>query len=149
MFSRKHPMTLERGMSVQQTEETMAAYFQDLLGGGPYVRHFADEMVMSLMWTDQVAHGPAEAERMIDLMHKQAFAAMPVVKITCVGAGHAYAEIDFVAKHIGEFAQVAAAGKEVNVPYCVAYDLAEGKITALRLYLPMQELLRQIGAPSA
>ncbi len=63
-----------------------------------------------------------------------------------MGAGHAFVEVDFVARHIGEFAQIAATGKAVNVPYCVAYDLAGGKITALRLYFPLQELLRQIGA---
>ena len=136
---------VKSGMSVQETQEVMEAYFQDLFSGGPYARHFADDMVLSLMWTDQVAHGPEEAQRMIDLMHKQAFAAAPTLTAMCVGAGKAIAELVFVAKHIGEFAHIAATGKGVNVPYCAVYDLAEGKITALRLYLPMQELLRQIG----
>jgi hypothetical protein len=133
-------------MSVQDTEQAMAAYFQDLLGGGRYARHFADDAVVSLMWTDQVAHGPAEAERMIDHLHKEAFAASPVLKTSCIGAGRAFVEADFVARHTGEFAQIAPTGKAVNVPYCVAYDLAAGKITALRLYFPLRELLRQIGA---
>ena len=56
------------------------------------------------------------------------------------------AEADFVGKHSGEFAGVAASGKDVNMPYCVVYDLDEDKITALRLYFPVDVLLQQIGA---
>lgn len=139
-------MAVQSGMSVQQTHEAMTAYFQDLLSGGPYARHFADDVVVNLMWTDQVARGPEAGEQFIDYMHKKAFAASPVVRTTCIGAGHAMVEVDFVAKHIGEFAGVAATGKDINVPYSVAYDLTEGKITALRLYFPMDELLRQLEA---
>jgi len=32
------------------------------------------------------------------------------------------------------------------MPYCVVYDLADDKITALRLYFPIDVLLQQIGA---
>ena len=32
------------------------------------------------------------------------------------------------------------------MPYCAVYDLADDKITALRLYFPLDVLLRQIGA---
>jgi predicted ester cyclase len=58
----------------------------------------------------------------------------------------AEAEADFVAKHTGEFAGIAATGREVTMPYCVVYDLADEKITALRLYFPTDVLLHQIGA---
>lgn len=133
-------------MSVRETEEVMAAYLRDLLGGGPYERHFADTFTMHIMWTNEVAHGPHEAKRMIDTMHKQAFDARPVVMATCYGEGHAIAEIEFVARHIGTFAEIPSTGREVRLPYCAAYDLSDGKITALRLYLPMRELRRQIGA---
>ena len=35
-------------MSVEDTQRTMNAYVQDLLNGGPYKRHFSDDVVVSL-----------------------------------------------------------------------------------------------------
>ena len=40
----------------------------------------------------------------------------------------------FVGTHTGDFAGIPASGKQVAVPYSVFYDLADGKITALRIY---------------
>lgn len=53
-------------------------------------------------------------------------------------------EAEFVGTHVGEFAGVAPTGRQVRVPYSVAYDLVEDAITAVRLYLPMDALVRQI-----
>ena len=139
-------MSVQGKMSVERTQATMTAYFQDLLGGERYARHFADDVVVTLMWTDQVLRGRDAAEQMINYLHQQAFAARPVLKNSFVGEGQAVAEADFVGKHSGEFAGVAASGKDVNMPYCVVYDLDEDKITALRLYFPVDVLLQQIGA---
>jgi hypothetical protein len=139
-------MAVQSGMSVQETQETMTAYLEDLLGGGRYARHFAEDSVVALLWTDQVVHGPAAAEQLIDHMHRVAFAATPVLKTLCIGAGHALAEFEFMARHIGEFAGIAATGKEVHLPYAAAYDLADGKITVLRLYFPLEQLVRELRA---
>ena len=139
-------MSVQRKMSVERTQATMTAYFHDLLGGGRYAQHFADDVVVTVLWTDQVVRGRDAAEQLITYLHQQAFAARPVLKNSFVGEGQAVAEVDFVAKHIGEFAGVAASGKDVNMPYCVVYDLDEDKITALRLYFPVAVLLQQIGA---
>jgi predicted ester cyclase len=139
-------MSVQSKMSVERTQATMTAYFQDLLGGGRYARHFSDDLVVTLMWTDQVLKRRDAAQQMINYLHQQAFAARPVLKNSLVGEGQAVAEADFVGKRSGEFAGVAASGKDVNMPYCVAYDLNEDKITALRLYFPVRVLLQQIGA---
>ena len=41
-----------------------------------------------------------------------------------------------------------ATGKEVRVPYSVFYDVDADKITALRIYMAMDQLLAQIGQSS-
>lgn len=53
-------------------------------------------------------------------------------------------EAEFVGTHVGEFEGVSATGRAVRVPYAVAYDLEDGKITSLRLYFPLELLPRQI-----
>jgi ketosteroid isomerase-like protein len=143
---RRYLMTIENKMSVERTQATMTAYFRDLLNGGPYAQHFAEDVVVTVMWSDQVARGRDAAKQLIDYLHQQAFEAKPVLRGMLVGEGQALAEADFVAKHTGEFAGIAATGREVTMPYCVVYDLADDKITALRLYFPMDVLLHQIGA---
>jgi predicted ester cyclase len=62
----------------------------------------------------------------------------------------AAAEAVFVGTHTGEFAGVSATGNAVRVSYSVFYDLEGGTITALRIYMPLDQLLRQLrGEPEA
>ena len=66
-----------------------------------------------------------------------------------VAEGKAAVEVDFVGKDVGEFNGIAATGREVRVPYSVVYDLEGEKIKGLRIYLPMDVLLEQIGAAAS
>jgi predicted ester cyclase len=50
-------------------------------------------------------------------------------------------EAVFVGRHTGEFLGIPPTGLDVRKPYCVAYDVAEGSITALRAYFPTASLL--------
>ncbi len=43
---------------------------------------------------------------------------------------------------------MAATGREVRVPYCMVYELEGEKIGALRGYMPMDVLMRQLGGSS-
>jgi predicted ester cyclase len=45
---------------------------------------------------------------------------------------------------VGEFAGVAATGNAIRVPYSVFYDVSDGRIAALRVYMPMDQLIAQI-----
>jgi predicted ester cyclase len=133
-------------MSVENTQRTMEAYLKDLVGGGPYKRHFSDDVVVSLVGTDQGAEGAGAAEAWINYLHQQAFEARPELKSLIIGDDGAAVEVDFVAKHIGEFSGIAATGREVRVPYSVVYDLEGEKVKALRIYnLTPDILLKQIG----
>jgi predicted ester cyclase len=135
-------------MSAEDARRTMEAYVEDLLGG-PYKRHFSEDVVVTLVGTDEGAEGADEAAAWIDHLHKEAFRARPELKSMIVDDGRAAAEFDFVGEHVGEFGGVAATGREVRVPYGVVYDLEGGKISAVRIYLSMEILMRQLdGAAS-
>ena len=136
-------------MTVENTQRTMEAYLEDLVGGGPYKRHFADDVVVTLVGSDQGAEGPDAAEAWIDYLHQEAFEARPELKNMFVADANATAEADFVGTHIGEFGGMAATGKEVRVPYSVVYDVEGEKIKAVRIYMPMDVMMEQLGATTA
>jgi predicted ester cyclase len=50
-----------------------------------------------------------------------------------------------VGTHIGEFAGIAATGKEFRVPLCVVYDVEDDKIKQARIYFEIPALLAQLG----
>jgi hypothetical protein len=60
----------------------------------------------------------------------------------------AAAEALFVGTHVGAFAGVEPTGGAVRVPYSVFYDVEGDRITALRVYMPMDQLLGQIQTSS-
>jgi hypothetical protein len=43
---------------------------------------------------------------------------------------------------------MAATGKRFRVPFSVIYDLDGDRIKALRIYMPIHELLSQLGEPA-
>jgi predicted ester cyclase len=135
-------------MTAEGTRRVMEAYYEDLIGRGAYKRHFADDVVMTIEGTEQRVEGPDGVEGLIDYFHLEAFDARPELKNTLFADDGAVAELDFVGEHVGEFAGVAATGRAVRVPYCVVYELQAEKIKALRLYLPMNALMQQLGATS-
>ena len=136
-------------MAVEDTRRAMEAYVGDLLQRGPYKRHFSDDVVLSMVGTDQETEGPDDTEAFIDYLHTVAFEASQELKNMIVGDGQAAAEIDFVGRHVGELGGMAATGREVRVPYCMVYELEGEKIGALRGYMPMDVLMRQLdGSPA-
>jgi predicted ester cyclase len=136
-------------MSEESTKRVIEAYLEDLRGQGPYKRHFSDDVAFAIVGTGPEATGPDAVEQTIEHFHREAFDARPEVRTLVVAKDRAVAELDFVGRHTGEFSGVAATGREVSVPYCAVYDLQGEKIKALRLYFPMDALLRQLGAVSS
>jgi len=76
------------------------------------------------------------------------FDASPEFGLLVCGDGSAALEATFIGRHIADFAGVGATGVEVRLPYSVFYELASGKITALRAYLPIMSLIEQLKAQS-
>lgn len=131
-------------MSVDRTREVLTAYLDNLVRRGPYAQYFTDTIILTMMGAGQEIKGREAVEQFIRGFHEQAFDATPKVKTMAVGEAYASIEVDFVGTHIGEFGGVPPSGKPVNVPYVAAYDFQGDKISALRLYFPMDVLMQQI-----
>jgi predicted ester cyclase len=131
-------------MSADRVRQTMQAYAEVLLARGDYRRFFADDIRFEVVGTDQRLQGAESAEQAIRFLHEIAFDAHPEIVNVVVDDGGAAAEAMFVGTHIGDFAGIAATGNAVRVPYSVFYDVDAGTITALRIYMPMDQLLAQV-----
>src|SRR5437868_9154382 len=131
---------------IEATRTTMTSYLEALIARADFGQYLTSDVTLQLMWTDQEAHGREAVAGMIRYFHEQAFDAQPELKSLLVDGERGTVELDFVAQHIAEFAGRAATGKQVRVPYTVMYDLEGDSITALRMYLSLDELLRQIDA---
>jgi predicted ester cyclase len=136
-------------MSLTRTEEVMAGYVDALLNGGDFAAYFADNIVVSMVDVGQDIVGREAAEQAIIDLHMVTFAAAPEVQTFVVGPGIASAEIVFVGTHTGEFAGIPASGQAVSVPYAVFWELADEKITGLRLYGLASGLIRQLTSAPA
>jgi len=132
-------------MSATQVRETMEQYVEVLLARGDYGRFFDDDTEFALMGTDQQSRGAQAVEQTIRFLHETAFDAEPEFTNLVVDDHGAAAEAVFVGTHIGDFSGVSATGNRVRVPYSVFYDVDADKIKALRIYMPMDQLLAQIG----
>jgi steroid delta-isomerase-like uncharacterized protein len=131
-------------MSVERTREILMAYLDSLVRRAPYGEFFTNDATFTIMGAGQEVKGGPEVTAYIRAFHEQAFDAHPSVKTMMVGDGRAAIEVDFVGTHIGEFGGVPASGNSINVPYAVVYDFRDDKISALRLYMPMDVLFKQI-----
>jgi predicted ester cyclase len=129
--------------------ETMNEYLDALVQRGDYGRFFTDDAQFSIEGTDQSGEGREAVEGAIRYMHQDAFDARPEVKNLIVEGDKAALEADFVGVHVGDFAGVPPTGRSVRVSYSVVYDLEDDKIRSLRIYMPMQALLGQLGAAPA
>src|SRR3954469_10217676 len=132
-------------MSAEQVRETLRQYLEVLLARGSYGRFFDDDTEFVLMGTDQQTRGAEAAEQTIRYLHETAFDAEPEFTSLVVDEHGAAAEAVFIGTHIGDFSGVSATGNSVRVPYSVFYDFEAKKIKALRIYIPMDQVLTQIG----
>lgn len=104
---------------------------------------------MTFMGTDREVKGRDAVRQTIDFFHETAFSSAIELKSLLCGDGEAMLEAEFIGTHIGEFEGVPATLRPVRVPYSVAYTLADGRITALRLYFPFELLMRQVAGVEA
>jgi predicted ester cyclase len=132
-------------MSAERVREILQQYVEVLLARGDYGRFFDDNVEFALMGTEQQARGAQATEQTIRFLHETAFDAAPEFTHLVADERGAAAEAVFVGTHTGEFSGISATGNSVRVPYSVFYDVGADKITALRVYLPMDQLMAQIG----
>ena len=128
-------------MSMDATRKVLDGYLAALLDGGDFSRFFADDVEWTMSETGEVVTGRDAVRDYIIAVHTHAFTARPEVRNLVVGDGVAILEAYFVGTHTGEFGGIAPTGATLRVPYCVAYDVAGGRITALRGYLPIRAMV--------
>ncbi|MEP6742526.1 MAG: ester cyclase [bacterium] len=129
-------------MSVDSTREVVTRYLNSKHSD---VSMLADDVVFTHLATGQEHRGPEAVLQMLNYLYHIAFDADAETKNTIFADGKAVLEADFVGKHIGEFAGIAATNKQVRVPLCVVYDIENDKIKRARVYFEMPVLLQQLG----
>jgi predicted ester cyclase len=125
-------------------QETVNAHLAALGQVGDCGAVLADDVTLTMMETGEITRGRAAVAALLDYLHRQAFAAPPIVSSLATGSDRVMIEAEFAGPHAGEFAGILPTGRRVRVPYVVAYDLDAGEIEAMRLYLPMDSLVRQL-----
>jgi len=105
----------------------------------------ADDVVFTTMATGEEHRGPDGVRAMLQYVYHTAFDAHAETRNMIFADGKAVLEADFVGRHIGEFAGVAATNKVVRVPLCVVYDVENDKIKRGRVYFEIPALMAQLG----
>jgi len=129
-------------MSIESTRETMLRYFSSEHSDSGML---AEDVVFTIMATGDEHHGREGVLGMLKYFYHVAFDATADTRLTLFGEANAVWEGYLVGRHIGEFAGIPATGKEVRVPLCVVYDLANDQIKRGRVYFEMPALLQQLG----
>ncbi|MGY1805732.1 ester cyclase [Blastococcus sp. SYSU D00669] len=131
-------------MSDVGTRAVMEGYLRALVDRGDFAAFFAPDVTWTTMETGEQVHGREQVRDLVVAFHTQLFDARPELVGLVTGDGVAVLEARFVGTHRGEFAGVPATGRQVDVPYCVGYDVRDGAITALRAYMPVAAMVAQL-----
>ena len=130
-------MILEKKVSTSQ--KNMEAYFAT-----HDVQYIAEDAVFTNMSNGDKTVGREAVGQMLHYIYHVAFDARAAIKNTIITEDKAVLEIDFIGRHIGEFAGIPATNKEVNVPTTIIYDLENGLIRKARVYMLMDVMMRQL-----
>jgi|SRR5579863_7306378 len=124
-------------MSVERTREVMMQYWRD-----DDLSKIDENAVYTLIGTGQVARGREAIVQFLHDLYHVTFEVQAYAKNTLIEDGKACFEAEFVGKQLRKFAGIAPTAKEVRIPFCVVYDLANDRITQARIYFE-SEVLRQ------
>jgi predicted ester cyclase len=130
-------------MSAEQTQATMEAYVAALLRGDDVEAFFADDIVVTFVGIGRVVKGRTRGKQAITrLLHGQ-FDAELEIRHLMVGPGRASHEVARIGAHLWEVAGIPPNGGSVDILHSVFYELADGKITALRVHGLTDDLYRR------
>jgi len=132
-------------MPESNTPMIMRSYVDALIARAEFATYLDDDVTFEIVGTTVTARGRQAVRDLITSLHTQAFDATVKVKTLIADEGQAALEAEFIGTHTGDFLGMAATGKPVNVPYCVIYDVPGDKITALRIFMPMEMFSQQLG----
>jgi predicted ester cyclase len=133
--------------SADRSWATVTAHLVALGGCGDCGAELTDDVSLTIMETGEVIHGRTAVAALLTYLHHSAFTAPPAVMNLVAGAECAMIEAEFVGDHTAEFAGILPTGRRVRLSYAVAYDLGVDTIRAVRLYLSLDALVRQLREP--
>jgi predicted ester cyclase len=131
-------------MSLEHTVQVMDGYVDALLNRGDFARFLTPDVSWTTMETGDRISGLDAVRDFIIGFHTVVFDARPEIRRQCATDGYVVMEFEFIGTHTGDFAGVPATGTSVRLPYCVAYDVDEDGISALRGYFPIMLLRDQL-----
>jgi ketosteroid isomerase-like protein len=116
-------------MSLEETQRTIDHYFDLMSRGGDFVQCYTDDVTWTTIDIGDEVHGPTSVRDYIVALHNNMSDAQ--TRRTVISDGHAYLEGDCVQ---------APAESGSRIFYCVAYDIVDGRITAMRCYGPVADM---------
>ena len=134
------------GDAAVRTRAAVNAHLEALRGVGDCAMALGEDVALTIMETGEVTRGRTSVAALLGLPPSCCLSAPPAVSALVVGADRAMVEAEFAGRHLGEFAGILPTGRLVHLPYVVAYDLDADTdmIRAMRLYFPMDMLVRQL-----
>ena len=133
-------------MSIIETKNTVTKFVN-----GIDMSQVAEDAVYTMMADGQEIRGREAIQQMIQYFYTIAFEGAHETSKMIFADGYATVEGFLVGRHIGEFAGIPATGKEVRVPICHIFEVADGQIQRAHIYFQMVTLMQQLGvlpAPS-
>ena len=127
-------------MSIESTKAVMEAYWH-----GHGTDQIAEDAVFTMMVNGEETVGREAIGAMVYAFYNVLFDGEFETSNSIIGDGNAVLEGFLVGKHTGEFAGIPPTGKDVRVPMCIVYDVADDKVQRARIYFQMSVLLQQLG----
>ena len=128
-------------MSIETNRKIMSRYLDS---NHSDLSMMAEDVVFTNMASGEKHNGPEAVTQMLKFIYHVAFDAHAETKNLIINETNAVFEVDFVGKHIGEFAGIQPTNKSVKVPLCVVYDIENEKIKNARIYFEGPALMAQL-----
>ena len=125
--------------SLTETQKNLEAYFAT-----HDVQYVTEDAVFTHMSSGDKTVGRQAIKQMLHYIYHVAFDARAEIKNKVITESKALLEMNFIGRHIGEFAGMAATNKKVNVPTIIAYELENGLIKQARVYMLMDVMMKQL-----
>ena len=125
-------------MSVESTREVMMQYWEQ-----DDMSILDEHAIFTVMGTGQEARGHEAVWQFKHSLYHGIFEAEARLKDLLIAEDQACFEAELVGRQVRKFAGIAPTGREICVPFCVVYELANGKITRGRIYFETDALREQ------
>ena len=122
----------ERTGSAESNRKLMSDYFDVMGADGDIADFFSEDVTWVNMESGDQFTGPAAVRDYITALHTRLFDATSHGRSLDVTDAHAFLEGDFT-----------GTSTDVRVPFCLVYDVGNGGISAMRLYMSFGSLPRR------